>query len=154
MRRVVYRTLLATTCLGIVGWVGCTSASRSDIRPTADASRSERTLGADRTEVLAGRWEYEEAGLTITLVLDRHGDGPYDYKGGRFMTTELAHGLWRGRWVQTNDREGEFEIALTPDAMEGEGRWWYTRIDTDVHPTKAGGRFRVTKDMMPSEAGM
>ena len=53
---------------------------------------------------------------------------------------------WAGAWAQReNDREGRFEITLSPDYLEGEGRWWYTRIESDAAPTKAGGTFHVMK---------
>lgn len=96
--------------------------------------------------MLAGEWEYEEGGMVVPLKLDRFGNGSYDFKDGRFRTDVLTDHRWAGAWAQReNDREGGFEITLSPDYSEGEGRWWYTRIEEDRAPTKAGGRFHVVK---------
>ncbi|MCC2642006.1 MAG: exported protein of unknown function [Nitrospira sp.] len=95
--------------------------------------------------VLAGEWEYEEGGLVVPLRLDRFGNGTYDYKEGRFRTDLLSDHRWAGAWIQrANGREGGFEISLSPNYSEGDGRWWYTRMEGDPAPQK-GGRFRVLK---------
>ncbi len=96
--------------------------------------------------VLAGEWEYEEGGMVVPLKLDRFGNGSYDFKDGRFRTDLLSEHRWAGAWAQQeNDREGGFEITLSPDFSEGDGRWWYTRIEQDHAPVQAGGRFHVVK---------
>jgi hypothetical protein len=108
----------------------------------------------DRSEkaVLAGEWEYEEGGMVVPLRLDQFGNGTYDYKEGRFLTRLLADHRWTGEWIQrTNGREGGFEISLSPDYSEGEGRWWYTRIDGAPAPPK-GGRFHVQKVQSTAES--
>ena len=105
-------------------------------------------LPAQDTEkaVLAGEWEYEEDGMVVPLKLDRYGNGTYDFKDGRFRTEVLSDHHWVGGWAQrANNREGGFEISLSPDFSEGEGRWWYTRIEGDPAPQKPGGRFHVMK---------
>jgi hypothetical protein len=95
--------------------------------------------------VLAGEWEYEEGGLVVPLRLDRLGNGTYDYKEGRFLTDRLSDHRWTGAWTQrANGRAGGFDISLSPDFSEGEGRWWYTRVEGDPAPHK-GGRFHVLK---------
>jgi hypothetical protein len=99
---------------------------------------------ADRS-VLAGEWDYEEAAV-VTLLLDEEGNGTYDWKGGRFETQSLSDHTWQGRWIQQeNDREGGFIVQLSPDYSNGEGQWWYTRIEDDLAPTQKGGTFTVTK---------
>ena len=96
--------------------------------------------------VLAGEWEYEEGGMVVPLRLDRYGNGTYDFKEGSFLTDLLTGHRWTGAWAQRgNDREGGFEISLSSDYSEGEGRWWYTRIEGDTAPQKSGGRFHVMK---------
>ncbi len=106
---------------------------------------SEQT-GVKENAVLAGEWEYEEGGVVVPLRLDRYGNGTYDYKDGHFRTDLLSERRWAGAWAQrANDREGGFEITLSPDYSEGEGRWWYTRIEHDGTPNKPGGRFHVMK---------
>ena len=37
------------------------------------------------------------------------------------------------------------EVTLSPDYSEGDGRWWYTRIEQDTTPDKRGGRFKVNR---------
>jgi hypothetical protein len=97
-------------------------------------------------QVLAGEWEYEEGGVVVSLVLDEQGNGEYAFKGGRFETGGLWDHTWTGKWLQQeNDREGGFEVTLAPDYSEGEGRWWYTRIQQDTTPDKPGGRFKVIR---------
>ncbi len=96
--------------------------------------------------VLAGEWEYEDSGFVQTLRLNEDGNGFYQWKGGEFLTTDLAGQAWSGHWYQPgNDREGGFEILLTPDYREGEGRWWYTRIESNTTPTQPGGTFSVRR---------
>ena len=107
---------------------------------------SSETPGAEDRQVLAGDWEYEENGVVVPLVLDAHGNGHYDFKGGKFITGALADHSWFGMWVQSdNDREGRFEVKLSADYSTGEGRWWYTRIERDTAPMKSGGRFRLIR---------
>lgn len=108
---------------------------------------SSSVLGEDTGKhVLAGEWEYEESGMVVPLRLDPSGNGTYDFKEGRFLTNLLSGHRWTGAWAQqANDREGGFEISLSPDYSEGDGRWWYTRIEGDTAPQKPGGRFHVMK---------
>jgi hypothetical protein len=121
----------ASVCIGLLLLSGCAHQLRSSDIPTSG---------------ITGERDYEEKGMTITLRLDRFGNGTYDFKDGRFMTSMLVDRMWKGRWLQReNDREGEFEIALSADYKEGEGHWWYTRIEGDRSPKKPGGTFRVTK---------
>jgi len=95
--------------------------------------------------VLAGEWEYEEGGV-VTLRLDEQGNGSYTWKDGRFETTRLDDHLWVGKWIQReNDREGWFQIQLSPDYTEGEGIWWYARIGDNRAPAQRGGTFHLTK---------
>jgi hypothetical protein len=113
---------------------------------TASSVSSEVNVPREENAVLAGEWEYEEDGMVVPLRLDRFGNGTYDFKDGLFRTDLLSDHRWAGAWAQReNDREGGFEIALSPDYTEGEGRWWYTRIERDAAPKKSGGRFHVTK---------
>lgn len=95
--------------------------------------------------VLAGEWDYEE-GAVVTLTLDQEGNGSYPWKGGRFETHSLSDHTWQGKWIQMdNDREGGFSVQLSPDFSNGEGQWWYTRIEDDLAPTQKGGTFHLTK---------
>ena len=114
--------------------------------PKQPASRIADPPDVGEPHVLAGEWEYEEGGVVVNLVLDEQGNGEYPFKGGRFETGALWDHTWTGKWAQReNDREGGFEVTLSPDYSEGEGRWWYTRIEHDTTPDKPGGRFKVIR---------
>lgn len=145
---------IALTMLGLFLLAGCghhQGLQQTSLPPVGSAEDAQGQAGG--TERLAGEWEYEESGMTITLILDRFGNGNYDFKDGRFVTNRLVDRVWSGTWIQReNDREGEFEITLTADYREGDGRWWYTRIEDDRHPQKPGGRFHVTKNALPLDA--
>ena len=124
----------------------CSHMPRPQEAVWAEPAAGEISLHRGENSVLAGEWEYEEGGMVVPLKLDRFGNGSYDFKNGRFRTDVLSDHRWVGAWAQQeNDREGGFEITLSPDFSEGDGRWWYTRIEEDHAPTKAGGRFHVVK---------
>ena len=124
----------------------CSHAPRPQEAVWVEPAAGEISLHRGENAVLAGEWEYEEGGMVVPLKMDRFGNGSYDFKDGRFRTDVLTDHRWAGAWAQReNDREGGFEITLSPDYSEGEGRWWYTRIEEDRAPTKAGGRFHVVK---------
>ncbi len=137
---------LLSICIGAMAIQACGHA------PTLNSVSATASVPADvsvpkaENAVLAGEWEYEEGGMVVPLRLDRYGNGAYDFKDGRFRTDLLSDHRWAGAWAQReNDREGGFEITLSPDYTEGEGRWWYTRIERDGAPKKSGGRFHVMK---------
>ncbi len=132
--------------LSLLSLQGCSHAP--SLQEAAGSEPAPGEMSSTRAEhaVLAGEWEYEEDGVVVPLRLDRFGNGSYDFKDGRFRTDLFADHRWAGAWAQReNDREGGFEITLSHDYSEGEGRWWYTRIEADKAPTKAGGRFHVMK---------
>ena len=99
--------------------------------------------------VLAGEWEYVDGavdGAVDRLTLDEQGNGHYNWKDGRFETHTLIGQTWRGMWFQKeNDREGGFTVEFSPHFSEGEGRWWYSRIETDHSPAQNGGTFHLSK---------
>jgi hypothetical protein len=102
--------------------------------------------------VLAGEWDYED-GAVVTLTLDEQGNGSYPWKDGRFVTHSLSDHVWHGMWIQKeNDREGGFTVQFSPDFSDGEGQWWYTRIEDDRAPTQKGGTFRLTRKNSSSAA--
>lgn len=145
---------LAATMVWLFMLVGCGHQQSRHQTPAPLVGSTEINQGAvGETERLAGEWEYEESGMTITLILDRFGNGNYDFKDGQFVTHRLVDRVWSGTWIQReNDREGGFEITLSSDYREGDGRWWYTRIEDDRNPQKPGGRFHVTKNALPLDA--
>lgn len=99
---------------------------------------------ADRS-ILAGEWEYEDGGVVV-VRLDEQGNGTYEFKDGRFETTQFGEHVWKGKWYQReNDREGGFLVNLSSDYSEGEGTWWYERIGTDATPSEKGGHFHLSR---------
>ena len=95
--------------------------------------------------VLAGEWEYEDGGV-VTLTLDEQGNGTYPWKDGHFITHSLSDHVWEGIGIQKeNDWEGGFSLQFSPDFSDGDGRWWYTRIEEDRAPAQKGGTFHLTK---------
>lgn len=94
----------------------------------------------------AGVWLYEDKFVTGEAKLDEYGNGRYPWKKGYFITATWEGGVWRGTWHQPgNDREGGFELRLSQDLRYAEGRWWYSRIGTDISPQKRGGKFSMTR---------
>jgi hypothetical protein len=133
-------------CASVLMLQACNHAPTPHQAPSVGPGAGDYSTQANEKDVLAGEWEYEEDGLVVPLRLDRFGNGTYEFKDGRFRTDILSDHHWKGMWAQQeNDREGGFEITLSADYSEGEGRWWYTRIERDTAPTKAGGRFHVMK---------
>ena len=147
MRRSVGVFIL--TCVSILPACSHEQVIRQNEMPEMASSEP----GADHIEqrvVLAGEWEYEDNGIVQTLVLDERGNGNYGWQQGLFRTTALSGQSWTGSWHQRqNDREGRFEVRLSPDYSEGDGHWWYTRIETDERPQRKGGIFHL-KHVRPS----
>ncbi len=105
---------------------------------------------------LSGEWEVVEVedNKTYRATLDRNGNGPYTWQGGRFATTGFNDRRWRGTWSQTgNDREGGFDLLLTEDGLEAKGVWWYTRVGDrkNIPPRQWGGSY-VWKRLSSSHA--
>lgn len=127
-----------------VGLWGCTTVS--SIPTEIGPSKKDMSLSHVRLHDLAGVWEYKENNAVYPLTFDQKGNGTYEWKNGRFITTSLEHGLWKGTWhQQENDREGGFEIHLDQDLRSATGRWWYTRIERDSDPLDPGGTFTLNK---------
>jgi hypothetical protein len=92
---------------------------------------------------LSGEWEWRDEATVQRLVLDKNGNGTYPWQNGRIVTTSVADGRWEGIWSQEgNDREGGFEVLITPNESDAEGSWWYTRIGARKIPAREqGGKF-------------
>lgn len=103
---------------------------------------------------LSGRWEILEVedDKHYHAMLDGKGNGPYSQHGGRFTTTHMSDGQWQGTWYQPdNDREGGFELQLSPDGTEAKGIWWYTRVgkQKNIPPREHGGSYHWKKQITP-----
>ncbi|MDR4488184.1 MAG: hypothetical protein R3B83_11780 [Nitrospirales bacterium] len=126
------------TVLGIASLVACSGIARP--MPSVGVPvKIPHAIGE-----LAGSWEYQDVNGTFPLVLNEQGQGPYDWKEGRFETIALKNGVWTGKWYQAeNDREGEFELTFLEDIPLAKGEWWYTRIGSDTAPLEPGGQFSL-----------
>ena len=100
----------------------------------------------DRSD-LGGEWEWRDDATAQRIVLDKNGNGTYPWQNGHIVTTSVADGRWEGIWSQEgNDREGGFEVLLTPNGSDAEGSWWYTRIGARTIPAREeGGNFRMKR---------
>ena len=100
----------------------------------------------DRSD-LGGEWEWRDDATVQRIVLDKSGNGTYSWQNGHIVTTSVADGRWEGIWSQEgNDREGGFEVLLTPNGSDAEGTWWYTRIGTRTIPAREqGASFRMRR---------
>ena len=134
--------LLLLACVLLAA--GCANPAVHWDAPLESPPSSMAARPGDR-HVLAGEWEYIEDAV-VRLTLDKRGNGHYEWKHGRFETHALIDHTWYGRWFQKdNDREGGFMVEFSPDFSEGEGRWWYSRIETDHAPMQKGGTFQLNK---------
>ncbi len=114
--------------------------------PVSPLSVRESAARQGSAQALAGEWVYRDSLVSHALTLNEKGNGKYAWKEGSFVTTGFSDGLWRGTWHQReNDREGGFELRMSEDYSEGQGRWWYTRIGADTSPKQAGGTFDLTR---------
>ena len=132
--------------LGMIMWLlvssgvwGCSTLPPApEKRPTIQGELGDQVKIQD----LAGIWEFEMANTVYPLTFDQQGNGTYEWKQGRFTTTRLEGRVWKGTWhQQDNDREGGFEMLLSPDLQSADGRWWYIRIGQDHDPLNSGGDF-------------
>jgi hypothetical protein len=133
-----------------VSFGACALQTKTD-EPGALQPQSRFSDGEEDRRLLSGEWEYEEGTVLMTLALDDHGNGTYAWKGGSLKTVQLTGDTWVGTWHQTeNDREGGFEVKLSEDMKQGNGRWWYTRIGSDRDPPDKGGSFLLSRVQGPS----
>ena len=103
---------------------------------------------------LSGEWDVQEDERSYRATLDRLGNGPYSWQGGRIVTTRVAGRTWQGTWQQPgNDREGGFELLLSEDGNEARGVWWYTRVGErrNIPPRQHGGTY-LWKRITPAPA--
>lgn len=135
----------------VLGVNACTHSAAQRPSPTDELVPSlDGAQPSDRRN-LAGEWEYED-GAVFVLTLDKQGNGPYDWKDGRIETQTLDGLAWKGMWFQKeNDREGGFSVEFSPDFLEGEGTWWYTRIGNDHAPAQKGGTFHLTRKALSAK---
>ena len=134
--------LILVVCSFAIG--GCPSVPSK--KPVSLPPSPDPSLTHVQLKDLAGGWEYEGGSVVYPLLLDQEGKGTYEWQNGRFQTTSLSNGIWKGTWFQEeNDREGGFELKLHQDLQKATGRWWYTRIGDDQNPAEPGGNFSLQR---------
>jgi hypothetical protein len=102
---------------------------------------------------LSGEWEIQEEERSYVATLDAGGNGTYTWQNGQITTTAFVDGRWQGTWRQSgNDREGGFDIALSPDRSRAEGKWWYIRVGQQNIPAGEWGGPFVWKRLSPIPA--
>jgi hypothetical protein len=133
------------------GAVAGMDLSRGIARRTSSESPSASDTSQDYD--LSGEWEILEIeeNKTYRATLDRHGNGPYTWQEGQFITTDYSDRRWHGTWKQAgNDREGGFELVLSEDGTQAKGIWWYVRVGNkkNIPPRQHGGNY-VWKRLTP-----
>jgi hypothetical protein len=100
---------------------------------------------------LGGKWRVQETDRVYEATLDTNGNGTYTWQSGQIKTTRLEGQMWEGTWHQPgNDREGGFELLLSHDGTQGQGYWWYTRVDSRTVPPREWGGPYVWKRIAPT----
>ena len=108
--------------------------------------------GAEKID-LSGEWEIQEEERSYVATLNAEGNGTYTWQNGQLTTNAFTDGRWEGTWQQTgNDREGGFDVFLSPDHSQASGRWWYTRVGQQIIPPGEWGGNFTWKRLSPAPA--
>lgn len=96
---------------------------------------------------VSGVWEVAEEERTYQATVDSAGSGTYTWQNGVIFGSKVDGTRWSASWKQSgNDREGGFAIELSADGASAKGRWWYSRVGTQVIPDPDfGGDFTWRK---------
>ena len=96
---------------------------------------------------VGGVWEVVEEERTYQATVDGTGNGTYSWQNGVIFNSKVEGTRWAASWKQSgNDREGGFSVELSGDGNAATGRWWYSRVGTQVIPdTDFGGGFTWRK---------
>lgn len=96
---------------------------------------------------VSGVWEVAEEERTYQATVDSAGSGTYTWQNGVIFGSKIDGTRWSASWKQSgNDREGGFAVELSPDGVSAKGRWWYSRVGTQVIPDPDfGGDFTWRK---------
>lgn len=96
---------------------------------------------------VSGVWDVAEEERTYRATVDGTGNGTYTWQNGVIFGSKIEGTRWSASWKQTgNDREGGFTVELSEDGTSAKGRWWYSRVGTQVIPDPDfGGDFTWRK---------
>ena len=135
------------TTMKTTGLFVCLLALASLLAGCAGAQKPHAAVAPANEGDLSSEWELQDEATFDTITLDRYGNGGYNWQNGRIETTSFSDGKWTGNWVQPgNDRQGGFELVLSPDRSLAQGTWWYTRIrEKIIPPGEPGKEFKLKR---------
>jgi len=100
---------------------------------------------------VSGVWEVVEEERTYQATVDRTGNGTYTWQNGVLFNSKIEGTRWSGSWKQSgNDREGGFTVELSADGTSAKGRWWYSRVGTQVIPDPDFGGDYAWRKLSPA----
>lgn len=100
---------------------------------------------------VSGVWEVAEEERTYQATVDSTGSGTYTWQNGVIFGSTIEGARWSASWRQSgNDREGGFAIELSTDGASAKGRWWYSRVGTQVIPDPDFGGDFTWRKLSPS----
>ena len=100
---------------------------------------------------VSGVWDVAEEERTYQVTVDMTGNGTYNWQNGVIYGSKIEGTRWSGLWRQSgNDREGGFTVELSADGASAKGRWWYSRVGTQVIPDPDFGGDYTWRKLSPA----
>src|SRR3989338_4536969 len=100
---------------------------------------------------VSGVWDVAEEERTYQVTVDMTGNGTYNWQNGVIYGSKIEGTRWSGLWKQSgNDREGGFTVELSADGASARGRWWYSRVGTQVIPDPDFGGDYTWRKLSPA----
>ncbi len=100
---------------------------------------------------VSGVWEVVEEERTYQATMDQAGNGTYTWQNGVIFNSKIEGSRWSASWKQSgNDREGGFLVELSADGTSAKGRWWYSRVGTQIIPDPDFGGDFTWRKLSPS----
>lgn len=100
---------------------------------------------------VSGVWDVAEEERTYQATVDMAGNGTYNWQNGVIFGSKIEGARWSGSWKQSgNDREGGFTVELSADGTSAKGRWWYSRVGTQVIPDPDFGGDYTWRKLSPA----
>lgn len=100
---------------------------------------------------VGGVWEVVEEERTYQATVDGTGNGTYTWQNGVIFNSKIEGTRWSASWKQSgNDRDGGFTVELSADGTSATGRWWYSRVGTQVIPDPDFGGGFTWRKLSPS----
>lgn len=100
---------------------------------------------------VSGVWEVAEEERTYQATVDQAGNGIYTWQNGVIFNSKIEGSRWSASWKQSgNDREGGFLVELSADGTSAKGRWWYSRVGTQIIPDPDFGGDFTWRKLSPS----